>query len=309
MPDRTYDIAIVGSGPAAFSASIYASRYKLSNIVFGKVLGGTISEAHKVCNYPGIDEISGYDLGMKFFEQAKRLGGEHLAESVIEVKKEEDLFRITTDTSKEFVAKSVILATGSNRNRLNLPDENRFLGKGLSYCATCDGMFFKDKVVGVVGGSSAAVMSAVMLADIAKKVYIIYRGTELRGEPMWVDQAMERENIKIIYTTLVLGLEGKQVLERVKLSKVYNGSQYLSLDGLFVEIGSTPNLDLANQLGIELADEGYIKVASNQSTSLEGVWAAGDGTDGSNKFRQVITAASEGSIAANSIFKYLRKSN
>lgn len=309
MPDtlnKIYDIAIVGSGPAGFAASIYASRYKLSNIVFGKLLGGTISEAHKVCNYPGVSDISGYDLGVKFYEQAKDLGGEYLPEHVIDIQKLDDKFKLITDKQKGYFAKTVILAIGTNRNKLNLENEDKFLGKGVSYCATCDAMFFKDKIVTVVGGSNAATMAASMLSDIAKKVYLIYRGTELKGEPMWIEQVEAKENIEIIYTTVLIGLEGEEKLERIKLSRPYNGSEYLDTDGVFVEIGSVPNVDLANKLGLELDDKKYIKVNEDQSTSLEGVWAAGDCTSASNRFRQVITAASEGSIAANAIFGYLK---
>lgn len=309
MPDtlnKIYDIAIVGSGPSGFAASIYASRYKLSNIVFGKLLGGTISEAHKVCNYPGVSDISGYDLGVKFYEQAKDLGGEYLPEHVIDIQKLDDKFKLITDKKSEYFAKTVILAIGTNRNKLNLENEDKFLGKGISYCATCDAMFFKDKVVTVVGGSNAATMAASMLSDIAKKVYLIYRGTELKGEPMWIEQVEAKENIEIIYTTVLIGLEGEEKLERIKLSRPYNGSEYLDTDGVFVEIGSVPNVDLANKLGLELDDKKYIKVNEDQSTSLEGVWAAGDCTSASNRFRQVITAASEGSIAANAIFGYLK---
>jgi thioredoxin reductase (NADPH) len=310
MPDRMnniYDIAIVGGGPAGFSASIYASRYKLSNIVFGKMLGGTISEAHKVCNYPGVSDISGYDLGMQFFEQAKDLGGEHVSEHIIDITKEGDIFKLTTDTQKEYMAKSVILGIGTNRNKLNVAGEDKFLGKGVSYCATCDAMFYKDKVAVVVGGSNAATMAASMLSEVAKKVYLIYRGTELRGEPMWIDEIIKRDNIEILYTTIVIGLEGEEKLERIKLSREHNGSEYLETDGLFVEIGSVPNVDLAKKLELELDDMNYIKVDEDQSTSLEGVWAAGDCTSASNRFRQVVTAASEGSIAANAIYGYLKK--
>lgn len=302
-----YDIAIVGSGPAGYSASIYASRYKLKNIVFGKMIGGTISEAHKVCNYPGVSDISGIELGMKFQEQAKTLGGESSFESVVDIKKDGDIFKVLTDGKNEYLARTVIIATGTARNKLALPNENKFLGKGLSYCATCDAAFYKDRVVAVVGGSNAATMAATMLADVAKKVYIIYRGTELKGEPMWIDQVLNQKNIEILLTTVVIGLEGNDHLEKVKLSKEYNGSEYLDVDGLFIEIGSAPSTDLPIKLDLELDSSKYIKVDENQSTSVEGIWAAGDCTSASNRFRQVITAASEGAVAANSIYGYLKK--
>ena len=302
-----YDIAIVGSGPAGLTASIYASRYKLKNIVFGKLLGGTITEAHKVCNYPGLKDISGIDLGMSFYDQAKGCGGEYKAESIVDIKKNNDIFILTSDIGAVYQSKTVILALGTNRNKLNLENEDFYLGKGLSYCATCDSMFYKDKVVAVIGGSNAATMAASMLSDVAKKVYIIYRGTELRGDQVWVGEVKSKDNIEIIYTTILIGLEGENKLERIKLSRAFNNSEYLNVDGVFVEIGSEPNIDLANKLGLELDEKGYIKVSNEQSTNMAGVWAAGDCTDASNGFNQVVTAASEGAIASNSIFSYLKK--
>lgn len=304
---KIYDIAIIGSGPAGLTASIYASRYKLSNIVFGKLIGGTITEAHKVCNYPGLKDVSGIDLGMKFFDQAKQCGGEYKTEQIIDIKKENGIFILTSDNGNKYQSKSVILALGTNRNKLNLKNEDFYLGKGLSYCATCDSMFYKDKTVAVIGGSNAATMATSMLSDIAKKVYIIYRGTELRGDQVWVDEVKAKSNVEIIYTTILIGLEGESKLEKIKLSRAYNGSEYLNVDGVFVEIGSEPNVDLPNILNLELDESRYIKVSKDQSTNIEGVWAAGDCTDGSNGFNQVITASSEGAVASNSIFSYLKK--
>ncbi len=312
MPDTgntIYDIAIVGAGPAGLGASIYASRYKLSNIFFGKLIGGTISDAHKVCNYPGLKDISGFELGQKMFEHAKELGGQHAAEQIVDIKKEGNNFKLITDSGSEYIAKTVILGLGTNRNKLNIPNEDFYLGKGLSYCATCDAMFYRDKVVAVIGGSNAATMAATMLSDIAKKVYIIYRGTKLRGDQVWVEEASSKDNVEIIYTTVLTDIEGENKVERIKLSKALNDSEYLQVDGVFVEIGSEPNVDLANKLGLDLDEKGYIKVSNDQSTNIEGVWAAGDCTDGSNAFRQVITAASEGSISANSIYSYLKGKN
>ncbi|KKQ04442.1 MAG: Thioredoxin reductase (TrxB-3) [candidate division WS6 bacterium GW2011_GWC2_36_7] len=166
-------------------------------------------------------------------------------------------------------------------------------------------MFYRDKTVAVVGGKNAAVMSATMLSDIAKKVYLIYRGTELLGEPMWVDQLMARKNVEIILKTLPIGLEGENRLERIKLSQPYNGEQYVNVDGVFIEIGSEPDGLFPNMLGLKVDAKKYIKVDNTQATSLEGVWAAGDCTTASNGFRQVVTAVGEGGIAANSIFRYL----
>lgn len=304
----TYDIAIIGSGPAAYSASIYASRYKLSNIILGKIIGGTISEAHKVCNYPGTPDISGIELGMKFEKQAKEQGGEVRYESVIDIWRdsEEDIFHIMTETNNnQYDAKTIILATGTERNKLMIPGEDKYLGKGLSYCATCDAMFYKGKTVAVVGGKNAAVMSACMLSDIAKKVYVIYRGTEFSGEPVWIDQLNSRANIEVIFETLPTGFEGEPRLERIKLSKPYKGQDSVSADGVFIEIGSEPNAKMPELLGVEVDEKKYIKVDQSQATNIPGIWAAGDCTTASNGFRQVVTAVAEGGIAANAIFKYL----
>jgi thioredoxin reductase (NADPH) len=307
--ENIYDVAIIGAGPAGLSASIYASRYKLKNIVFGKQMGGTIADAHKVCNYPGVGDITGLELGSKMYEQAKKNGADMSYESVVSIEKEGDLYKLETDTKKEIITKTIILATGTKRNKLAVPGEDEYLGKGVSYCATCDAMFYKDKVVGVVGGSNAATMAATMLASVAKQVYIIYRGTSLRGEPAWIDDVMSKKNVEIILTTVVTEIEGEDRLERVKLSKEFNGSQYLDVDGLFIEIGSEPNADLPIKLGVELDEKHYIVVKDDQSTSMEGIWAAGDATTNSNKLQQVVTAVGEGAVAANSIYCYLKKAS
>lgn len=305
--ENIYDVAIIGAGPAGLSASIYASRYKLKNIVLGKQVGGTIADAHKVCNYPGVDDLTGLELGTRMYEQAKKNGAETLFESVVAIEKEGNLFKLETDAKKEIVAKTIILATGTKRNKLVVPGEEKYLGKGVSYCCTCDAMFYKDKIVGVVGGSNAATMAATMLADIAKQVYIIYRGTALRGEPAWIDDIKSKKNVEIILTTVVTGIEGKERVEKVKLSRPFNGSQYLDVDGLFIEIGSEPNADLPMRLGVELDDKHYIVVKEDQSTSMEGIWAAGDATTNSNNLQQVVTAVGEGAVAATSIYTYLEK--
>jgi thioredoxin reductase (NADPH) len=240
------------------------------------------------------------------YEQAKNNDAQTSLESVVSIQKEGDLFKLETDTKKEVFAKTIILATGTKRNKLAVPGEDKYLGKGVSYCATCDAMFYRDKIVGVVGGSNAATMAATMLADIAKQVYIIYRGTALRGEPAWVEDVKSKKNIEVILTTVITAIEGNETLERVKLSKEFNGSQYLDIDGLFIEIGSEPNAGLPNKLGVALDKENYIVVKDDQSTSIEGVWAAGDATTNSNKLQQVATAVGEGAVAANSVYSYLK---
>lgn len=304
-----YDIVIIGSGPAGLSASIYASRYRLKNVVFGEMIGGTIVDAHKVCNYPGISNISGLELGKKMYDQAKEEGGEIILEKIKNIEKKDSVFKVTTGTGKEYQSKTVILATGTKRSKLGIPAEDKYIGKGLSYCATCDALFYKDKDVAVIGGSSAATMSATMLADIANQVYIIYRGKELRGDPVWIEDVNNKKNITVLFETEVTNLDGNGKLERITLSKKYNGLDSLDINGLFIEIGSEPNAILPLQLGIEVDEKQYIKVNEKQMTNIEGVWSAGDCTTNSNKFQQVVTAVGEGAVAANSIFSYLKKSS
>jgi thioredoxin reductase (NADPH) len=300
-----YDVAIVGSGPAGYSAGIYSCRYQLKSVIFGKMIGGTISEAHKICNYPGFSDISGMDLSTKMYEHATKTGCEMKFESVTNIEKVDNHFKLTTDLNKEYEAKTVILTVGTERTKLAIPDEDKYLGKGLSYCATCDANFYKDKVVGVIGGSSAATMAAMMLSDIASKVYIIYRGNELRGDPAWKKQVLNKENIEVLYQTVVVGLQGDEKLESLKLNKEYNGSNILPIDGVFVEIGSEANKNLAQKAGVKTTKKGYIVVDQAQQTNVEGIWAAGDCTTNSNNFRQVITAVAEGGIAADSVYQYL----
>ncbi len=302
-----YDIAIVGSGSAGLSASIYASRYRLRNIVFGKMPGGTIADAHKICNYPGLKDITGLELGQRMHDQAKEQGGEFSFENIVDIKKERGLFKLITESGKEYFSKTVLLSTGTERNKLKLPNEDKYLGKGVSYCATCDAMFYKEKTVGVVGGSNAATMAATMLADIAKKVYIIYRGDKLRGEPAWVEDVESKDNIEVLFNTNVVGLYGEGRLEKVLLKEENKETTDLNLDGLFIEIGSRPDISLPTLLGVDLDEKQHIIVDQRQATTLEGVWAAGDCTTNSNKFQQVVTAVGEGAVAANSIYCYLKQ--
>lgn len=301
-----YDLIIIGAGPAGLTASIYASRYKIKHLIIGEIPGGLISEAHSVCNFPGENEISGFELMEKMQKHVKDLGAEILSmEKVLEIKKEDDLFEIKTESKKIFLAKKILLATGTKHRKLNIKNEEKYLGRGLAYCATCDAMFFKDKIVGVVGGGNSALTAALYLAKVAKKVYLIVRGDKFNGELAWIDQVSDSSNIEILYNSDLELLKGESKLEGVEIKKESENLS-LELDGLFVEIGTDPDFLLINQLGLELK-KSYIKVDEQQRTNFKGVWAAGDITSNSAFFRQVITACSEGAIAAYSIFSDLQK--
>ncbi len=302
-----YDLIIIGAGPAGITASIYASRYKINHLVIGQIPGGLITEAHNVCNFPGEESISGIDLMEKMQNHAKNLGAEIMSlEKVVNLKKEKDIFVLKTESEKEIKARALIIATGTKHRKLGLAEENSYVGKGLAYCSTCDAMFFKEKIVGVVGGGNSALTASLYLSKVATKVYLIVRRDEFRAETAWIDQVLADDKIQILYNTEVLQIEGENRLEKVVLSQEYKNSNELKLDGLFVEIGTEPNELLSEELKLN-TDKGYIVVDKEQKTSLEGVWAAGDITTNSSFFRQVITACSEGAVAAYSAFYYLQK--
>jgi len=306
--DTVYDLITIGVGPAGYTAGIYASRYKMKNLVIGELVGGVTSEAHLVWNYPGFEEISGVDLALKFRNHALKLGTEELLDRVVKVERKGDskegLFVVETSRSGTFQSKYLLLAIGSKRRKLGLPNEDAYLGKGVSYCATCDGSLYRDKVVGVVGGADSAIMAAVHLSALASKVYIIYRGDKLRAEPMWVDQALSKKNIEIIYQANVKELIGEGKLTAVKLDK---DSQELTLDGLFIEIGFDPNLSLPEMLGVKTDVSGYIEVGDDQKTSVEKVYGAGDCTNASSGFKQIVVACAHGAVATKNIFFELQR--
>lgn len=293
------DLIIIGAGPAGYTAGVYAQRNKMSSLLIGEREGGTMAQAHKICNFPVFEEISGVELSKKMRGVVESLGLEIEQGLVTEVQREDDHFLVSTKKG-ETEASNLLLATGSKRRRLGLDGEEEFIGKGVSYCATCDAPLFGGESVGVVGGANAATTAALMLSDIADKVYLIYRGDELKGEQMWIDQIHKTENIEIIYNTNVIGLEGENMLSGVEL----DNEKKIDMKGLFIEIGSVPRSSIYESLGVDLDKRGYIKVNEDQSTSVDGVWAAGDVTNGSNGFRQIVTAMSEASIAVNSMNQY-----
>ncbi|MFP4424075.1 MAG: NAD(P)/FAD-dependent oxidoreductase [Candidatus Woesearchaeota archaeon] len=292
-----YDIIIIGGGPAGMTAGIYALRYKLSSMIITKVPGGTATEAHLVENYPGFSSLSGMELMMKFKEHFEALGGTIVNDEAKRIVKKEDRFVI--DGERTYEARSVIIAVGSKRRKLNVKGEEEFLGKGVSYCATCDGYFFREKTVCVIGGIDSAASSAVHLSQMAKKVYLIYN--ELQVEPYWQDM-LEKENIELVKDT-VHEIKGAETVKSVVLSE-----RELEVEGVFIETGSIPPKELASALGVN-TKKGYIVVDEGQKTNVSGIFAAGDITTGSDELRQIITSASEGAIAARSAFRYCKNNS
>lgn len=304
---KEYDLCILGSGPAGLTASIYAARYHVNHVLVGELAGGLMTSSHKICNYPSENEISGMDLTNKMLDHVNHLEIPVVTSLAESIKKIDSGFEIVLANEELIHAKTVLLATGTKHRHLGVAEEDRFLGRGLSYCATCDAAFFKDKVVAVIGGSDSANTASLYLAEIAQKVYQIYRGSELRGETAWIEQISKNPKIELILNSTIKSLVGDSVLNGVLLDRVDQGEVELSVDGLFVEIGSDPDGTLIQRLGIETDAKGYVVTQSDQRTSVSGIWAAGDITTNSDGFRQIVTACSEGAIAARSIFYALKK--
>ena len=293
-----YDLVIVGSGPAGLSAAVYAARYKMKTLVLGMIPGGMVAEAYQICNFISYKKIKGFEFAMKMKEQVDDFGIEINPSKVLEIKKKE-LFEIITN-KEIFFSKKIILATGNEKRKLNIKNEEKYLGKGVSYCAICDAAFFKDKIVSVIGGSDTALTSALLLSEFAKKVYLIYRQKEFfRAEPSWVETVEENNKIEIIFESNVIELIGENFLEKIKL----DNKKILDSDGLFIEIGSIPSAELAEKLTVEL-ENGFIKTDKTQRTNIKGIFAAGDVTN--NNLKQIITAAAEGAISATQIYKEIK---
>jgi len=306
---ETYDVIIIGAGAAGYTAGIYSTRFGLRTLLIGKEPGGQTNEAYEIDNYPGFVSISGIELMTKFKDQAEFLGAEILAFSeVVDIEKSGRKFIVSTADRKKYEGKSLILAMGSRKRKLGLPGEERFKGRGVAYCATCDAAFYKGKTVAVVGGGNAAVKSALLLTEHARKVYLVYRKgkKDMRAMPSVIRKAEKNKKIEIIFRAKPKEIRGSERLEEVVFEQ--DGEDLrLEMDGLFVEVGWVPETPLAVNLGIALDRNGKIKVKNDMSTNVKGVFAAGDITSGSNDMEQITNACSEGAIAAESAYNYVKK--
>lgn len=300
--EKKYDLIIVGAGPAGLTAGIYAARYKLKVMILSKEMGGLAATAHRICNFPSYEEIGGMELMKRMTNQAEKLGAEIIYETVKEIIRKKD-FIVKTNSNK-YVSKKIIFAGGTERKKLDVKGEDEFYGKGVSYCATCDAAFFKNKIVAVVGGSDAALTAALLLSEYAEKVFLIYRQKEFsKAEPSWVDLVKKDKKIKILFEEEIKEILGSSKVEKVKLSS----GKELKLNGVFVEIGSIPNLDFFKSLKLKTDERGYIIVNENQETNLHGFYAAGDITN--NSLKQIITAGAGGAIAAYKVYQSVKGEN
>ena len=296
-----YDIIIIGAGPAGLTAAIYARRANKSVLVLeAKSYGGQILNANNVENYPGYISISGYDLATNMYNQAKELGAEIKFETAIHIDKDK---KVTTNKDT-YEAKAIILATGAENRKLNIPNEEDYVGKGISYCATCDGNFFKNKIVAVVGGGNTALEDAVYLSNIAKKVYLIHRRDNFRGEARYLSDIKKKDNVELILNSNVTKLIGKNILEKIVVTDNENNSKEIEINGLFIAVGQSPKNEIFANL-IKINDYGYIESSDGVHTNIEGIYVAGDNRV--KELRQLTTAVSDGSIAATTAIKEMRK--
>ncbi len=299
---QEYDFVVVGGGSAGYPAAIYAARFSLKTVVITKERGGLLTTTHVVENYPGFVRLSGPELMQHMEDHVKDYDVPIIDGEVTEIAREGDYF-IVKSTEGQYKTKTVLIATGTERRKLDVPGEKEFYGKGVSYCATCDGPLFKSKVLGVVGGSDSAAKEALLLSEYGSKVYIIYRGDQIHPEPINMRRVEENEKIEIIPNTNVAEIRGDKFITHVMLDKPWNGSREFRLGGLFIEIGHLPQSALAKKLGVKLNQKGEIITDRLSRTNIPGVYAAGDVAD--MEWKQAITGAAEGCVAAYSAYEYI----
>lgn len=301
------DVVIIGSGVAGLASALYAARYELSCLIVGDMLGGATSTAWTVENYPGFESIDGYDLVVKMKEQVEKLGVSILTDKVTTIQKAEAGFVVKTETDQTIEAKTIVFAPGAARRKLGLAKEDDFaLGKGVHYCTTCDGPLYKGKTIGVVGGGDSAVKGMNLAVQYAHKIHVFVRDDKLTPEPINLQRLqphIDSSKVEVHYLTEIAELIGEERLTGVKTKK----GDSITLDGLFVEIGAIPEVELAEALGVELDSHGYVTVNNMMETNIPGFYAAGDTTNFFGHFKQVVTACAMGSVAATSAFNYIHQ--
>ena len=300
-----YDLAILGGGPAGITAAIYASRARLNTIWIDKnfVPGGQITATYEVDNYPGMPGISGMDLGEAFGEHARKLGLEPKREKILSLENISGDIKTIHTKKNEYQARTIILAFGAEHRKLDIPGEDDLGGLGVSYCATCDGAFYKDRTAVVVGGGNAAAEDAVFLSGLCKKVYLVHRRDELRADKAIQEKVFSCENIEMVWESIPLEILGQDEVTGIKIRNVKTGEEReLDTDGVFIAVGIVPNTTLVEDQ-LELDENGYICAGEEGITSAAGVFAAGDIR--TKALRQVVTAVSDGANAVASVQKYL----
>ncbi|MHA1700221.1 MAG: NAD(P)/FAD-dependent oxidoreductase [Promethearchaeota archaeon] len=300
MPNK--DLIIIGTGPAGYSAAIYSSRYKLDTALIGEDLGGLLLYTDIIENFPGFASIKGNQLAKRFKEHVEKFNVEIIEKRVINIIQDGKNFKIITADDEALSTKALILATGTTRRQLGVPGEVEGLGSGVSYCATCDAPFFKNRICCVIGGSDSAAKEALVLSRVAKKVHVIYRRSRLRAEPLLAEKVYNTSNIKVIHDANVkeICVNDSGIVESVKL----DDGKIIKTHGVFIEIGFNPRSDLAKKLGVKLNERNEIVIDNCGRTNIPGVFAAGDVTNA--ELKQVITAAGDGARAAWAAYQYIQ---
>ena len=302
-----YDVIIVGAGPAGLTAAIYAQRAGLSTLLLEKsvVSGGQVASTYEVDNYPGLPEVTGTEFGEKIRAHADRLGLESQRVNVQEIQVEEDGTKVIKTRKKDFYAKTVVLAVGARHRLLGVKGEKELSGMGVSYCATCDGAFYKGMTVAVIGGGNVAVEDAIFLAKICKKVYVVHRRDQFRADDILQKRLFQVPNVELCWNQVCEEIRGQEEVEGVLLRNVKEGSsRIVAVDGVFVAIGISPNSEPYANL-LRLDQGGYILAGEDCSTNIPGVFAAGDVR--TKKLRQIVTATSDGANAIASALDYLSR--
>ncbi len=294
-----YDVIIIGAGPAGLTAAIYAARRAMKTLVLSVDIGGQVTKTYDIENYPGFNLISGFELATKFKEQAEKFEAKIILEETKKIRVLKNGFSIKTNKDT-YQARIVILAFGKKPRELGVPGEEKFKGRGVTYCATCDAPFFKNKTVVVVGGGNSALDAALLASKISKKVYLVHRREQFRGEQYLVDQIKKAKNIELVVKAGVREIKGEKTVESI----ILNGDREIKTDGVMIEVGYMVDRSLVDGL-VELDSKNQIRVSAHQETSVPGIFAAGDLTP--TPFKQIIISAGEGAKAALAAFDYLQK--
>lgn len=306
MKDKIHDVIVIGAGPGGLTSALYASRSNLDTLVIGTVVGGQLTDTALVENYTGVGEVSGMDLADSMYKDALRYGATHEMDLVTSINNDGDIKVVNTMLGEAYKTKTIIVGVGTEYSKLGVSGEDKFNGKGVSSCFTCDAAFFKDQIVAVIGGGDSAVEGAEYLTQYTDEVYLIHRRDELRAEPISQERMFDNKSITPIWDTELQAIIGDKVIEEIVVRN--NKTDEVSIvpvDGVFVSVGSKPELSFLNGLGLDLDAEGYVRVNNHMETNLEGIYAIGDVT--TTPLKQISTAVGDGSIAGQEIYEYLKK--
>jgi len=302
---KIYDVIIVGAGPAGLTAAIYTSRRAMKTLVISKDVGGQISLTDDVENYPGFESIEGLALAQKFQAQAAKTGVEFLFEEATKVEKQADnSFVVNTGSNKKIKTKTIILAFGLSPRNLNVPGEKELTGRGVTYCATCDGPLYKNKTVVVVGGGNSALDAAEFMSKIGKKIYLLVRKDKFRGEQVLADKVHAAKNVEVLFNASTKEIKGKDRVESLVYETTDGQSKEVQTDGVFVEIGHIASTKWLEGLGLDLTERGEIKITVDNETSVPGIFAAGDITE--ITYKQAVISAGEGCKAALQAYRFIQ---